>query len=325
MITKLEKAKKLIGNTPLIELNYKNIDLYAKLEYNNYSGSIKDRAAYNIISEGIKSGKIKEGTQIIESSSGNFAIALATLCKTLKLKFTAVIDPNINKLYEDLIRLMAHDVIKVDKLDKTGGYLLTRINTIAEICAGRDDIFWPNQYENPDNYKAYYKGLGNEICEHFEALDYIFIGVSSCGTITGLSRKIKEKFPDVKVVAVDVEGSVIFNTLPKKRTISGIGASKRPSIIEQALIDHVVHVSEKDMAAGTNALLNEQCIFAGASSGASYWAIKEFFKENKLENKKVLFLCPDKGFAYMENVYNANWKESMEIELAQNDQSAVAL
>lgn len=320
MIAALENLRPFIGNTPLKRLKSLTDQTYVKLEYNNFSGSVKDRAAFNIIYQGIKTGKIDSDTEIVESSSGNFGIALACLCRHLALKFTPVIDPNINAGYEHMLRLLTPYVLKVDRADHTGGYLLTRIKEVERICAERDNIFWPNQYENPDNYLAYFHGLGQEICDSFTTLDYIFIGVSSGGTITGLSQRLKQNFPDIKVIAVDVEGSVIFGQKPKKRHVSGIGASKKPEILKHALIDDIIHVSEQDIVKGCNDLLCKETIFGGASAGASYIAVANYFRSAPVKEKTVLFLCPDRGSAYIDTVYNRDWLHKLKMKDALESQ-----
>ncbi|KIO74911.1 pyridoxal-5'-phosphate-dependent protein subunit beta [Pedobacter lusitanus] len=312
MLKKLEKIKGFIGNTPLKKLEYGLFNLFVKLEYCNFTGSSKDRAAFSILKTAIQNGLINEETLIVGSSSGNFAIAVASMCKFLGLKFIPVIDPNINPLYEKQLELLAYDVVKVTKLDITEGYLLTRIETVEHICKSNQNSFCADQYNDPNNYKGYWDTLGVEIAENFDSLDYIFIGVSSGGTITGVSKKIKEKFPNVVIVAVDVEGSVIFSQKPIKRYVSGIGASKVPSIIHEAIIDDVIHVSQPHIVTGCYELLNEQALFAGASSGAVYYGIKEYFQERNIsKDANVLFICPDRGNAYMDTIYNAEWVKMM--------------
>lgn len=309
MLTKLKKIAKFIGNTPLMNLKYEEANLYAKLEYTNFSGSSKDRAAYSIICNGIESGSIKEGTTVIASSSGNLAIAIASICKLLDLKFIPVIDPNINKGYESLLHIISHKVIKVTVRDKTGGYLLTRIDTVNKVHEKIPDSFIADQYNDPFNYKGYY-ALGEEILSYMDQLDYIFIPVSSSGAITGISKSIRAKNADVKIIAVDVEGSVIFDQPPKKRYISGIGASQVPGIMKDAFIDDIVIVSQPDIIKGCFELLNEQAVFAGASSGAVYVAAKHFFKEVDPAHKPyALLVFPDKGFAYLDSIYNKEWIE----------------
>lgn len=315
MIDKLTRLDHLIGRTPLQNLCHEDLKLYAKLEYNNFSGSIKDRAAYNVILEGIKDGQINKDTSIIESSSGNFGISLAMICKHLGLKFTVVIDPNINHDYERLLRLLNCEIVKVDALDRTGGYLLNRIAKVNEICLNNPNMFWTNQYENPNNYKAYYNGLAEEIVENFKILDYLFVAVSSGGTIAGLSLRLKEIFPKLKVIAVDIEGSIIFGGVPQKRRISGIGSSKRPKIIDSALIDEVIHVTEVEIVMACNNLVRYHGIFGGASCGAAYHAICKYHKLGKLTPASyVLFLCPDKGYSYLDTVYSPAWLSNFELK-----------
>ena len=260
MIDKLNEIKPYIGNTPLQKCHFQGLDFYAKLEYFNFSGSVKDRAAYNILYNALTEGKINSKSVIIESSSGNLAIALSLLCRKLGLSFIAVIDKNTNSTYENLLKIMATKVIKVQKPDSTGGYLFSRIKMVKQLCSKSHNMFWTNQYENPDNYLAYYNTLGSEICDAFTKLDYVFVSVSSGGTITGISLRLKEKFENVKIIAVDVEGSLIFQSVPSQRYISGIGSSMRPSIIDKAVIDDVVHVSQKNMSYAAHDLLREQSL-----------------------------------------------------------------
>ncbi|SDH71578.1 cysteine synthase A [Pedobacter terrae] len=308
MLTKLQSIKKLIGHTPLVKLNHLAVSLYSKLEFHNFSGSIKDRAAYNILRAGIENGEINRETTIIESSSGNMAISLAMICKELGLKFIPVIDPNINKMNEAILKLFTKHVYKVQQEDKTGGYLLTRLETVKNLCLENKNAFWTNQYDNPNNYLAYYNTLGLEIAEEFDSLHYVFIAVSSGGTITGISMRLKEKFPNVKIIAVDIEGSVIFGNPPMKRHFSGIGSSKRPSILSNALIDEVIVISHEDAIEGSNKLIKEHGLFTGASSGAVYAAIEVFFKKNPHNlNEKALFICADRGISYLDNIYNSDW------------------
>lgn len=300
--------KSFIGNTPLRRLDVPGGNVYVKLEYNNYSGSIKDRAAHHILSKALERGEIGPGTTVIESSSGNFAIALSSICRMLGLRSIMVIDSNINSNYEKALRILADEVIKVTTRDPTGGFLLTRIEKVKELCATVPDAYWPNQYENQDNYLAYYEGLGEEICGAFDTLDYAFIAASTCGTITGLSKRLRERFPTIKVIAVDVEGSIIFQPQPGARHISGLGASKKSPLLSYASIDEVVLLSELDIVRGARSLLSEQGIFGGASAGAMYAAAWDRLTGNGTESGyNAVFLCPDRGNAYLDNIYNEQW------------------
>jgi 2,3-diaminopropionate biosynthesis protein SbnA len=317
MLKDLEDLSRFIGNTPLRRLNTANAHLYAKLEYNNFSGSSKDRAAYSMIYNAVRSGKINAETTVVASSSGNLAIALASICRILKVKFIPVIDPNINRDYEVLLNLMSYKVVKVGKRDKTGGYLLTRIDTVNEMCSRIDNSFCADQYGDPNNYKGYF-GLGDEIQSSFSELDYVFIAVSSGGAITGISRCLKEKMPGVRIIAVDVQGSVIFGQIPEKRYISGIGSSQASPIMKNAMIDDVIHVSQSNIISGCYELLKEQVLFAGASSGAVYFAAKGYFEVNQFKDKPTgVLIFPDKGSAYLDTIYNKEWEKDLLAKLQQ--------
>ncbi|MHA4262417.1 2,3-diaminopropionate biosynthesis protein SbnA (plasmid) [Bacillus cereus] len=308
MLKKLEKLGALIGNTPMIKLEDKKINLYAKLEYYNLMNSVKARAAYHILKSAIERGEVTEDSTIIESSSGNFAVAIATFCKYIGLKFIPVIDPNINESYKNFLSSMSYQVIKVNKRDETGGYLLTRLEKVKELLDTIPHAYWTNQYNNQDNFQAHYQGIGSELANDFNQLDYAFIGVSTGGTIAGVSKRLKEKFPNIKIVAVDSQGSVIFGDKPCKRYIPGIGASIVPGMIKNALIDDVVIVPEIKTVTGCYELFNKHAIFAGGSSGTSYYAIQQYF-ENKVfqYTPNVVFLCPDNGQAYTSTIYNPEW------------------
>ncbi|SFX17583.1 cysteine synthase A [Thermoactinomyces sp. DSM 45891] len=308
MLEKLQKLGHLVGSTPLVPLEHPSIHLYTKLEYHNLMNSVKARTAFYMLSSAIKRGEIHQDTTLIESSSGNLAIALATLCQYLKIKFIPVIDPNINGVYEDLLHSISYKVVKVTDRDATGGFLLTRLNKIQELLYSIPNAYWTNQYQNPDNYYAHYHGIGTELVQHFETLDYAFIGVGTGGTISGISNRLKEAFPNVKVIAVDSEGSVIFNDMPKKRYIPGIGASTVPELVKRAVIDEVVHISEQHTVEGCHQLFENHGIFAGGSSGTSYYAINQYFQDKTFVRKpNVVFLCPDNGVPYVQTVYNAEW------------------
>jgi cysteine synthase A len=309
----------LVGNTPLIKIDsdrLSNIDLYAKLEYYNPTGSVKDRAAQYIIKKLIDLGEIEKDTTLIESSSGNFGIALSSYCKQFGLKFCCVIDPNINSINETIINKLSTKTIKVTEPDSKGGYLLKRIETVKELLSSIPNSYWINQYANPYNAEAYYNTLGVELCNQMDSIDYVFLGVSSGGTITGVSKRIKENYPNAKIIAVDVEGSVIFGGLPKKRYIPGIGSSMVPDILKQALIDEVIVVDEFSTIDMCHELLEKHMIFAGGSSGSVLTAINKYFLNKVFVNKpNVVAIFPDRGDRYANTIFNSDWCDSLRKEI----------
>jgi cysteine synthase A len=207
----------------------KGMNLFAKLEYVNPVGSIKDRPAYWILTRAAERGEISEETTVVESSSGNFAAALAAFTHLVGLRFIPVIDPNISGAYESFLRRICPTVVKVEDRDDSGGFLKTRLQKVKELCATISNAYWTNQYANPDAMEAHYELTATEICADFDSLDYVFVGVSTAGTIAGVSRRLKEHYPNIQIIAVDTEApsslvghraSVIFPVLDR--------ASSRP-------------------------------------------------------------------------------------------------
>jgi len=308
LLDRLLFAKRIIRETPVVRLSHEKVDLYAKLEFMNGIGSIKDRPALWILQRAIQRRDIEPNTTVIESSSGNFACALATFCRILKLAFIPVIDPVVPPFYEAYLRAHCERVVKVEQRDDSGGYLRTRLRTVQTLLREIPNSYWTNQYENLDGMNAHYESTAAEICRAVPRLDYVFLGVSSAGTIAGVSRRLKEHYPGIKVIAVDAEGSVIFGQHPQKRHISGIGSSISPGLLRQALIDDVIIVPELATVTACHELLEQHELFVGGSTGTVYSAIQYYFSSRQLKDRpKVLFLCCDKGTAYLHNVYNREW------------------
>jgi cysteine synthase A len=316
LVTRLEYLRKTLRPTPNVQLAFEGIRLFAKLEYTNPVGSIKDRPAYWILKRAVERGDVNEGSTIIESSSGNFASALAAFCKLLGLKFIPVIDPNIQGTYESFLRRLCETVVKVEERDDTGGFLKTRLAMVKHLCETIKDSYWPNQYGNPDAMEAHYELTGGEIVADFPAMDYVFIGVSTAGTISGVSRRLKERWPGVKIIAVDTAGSVIFGDKPRKRHIPGVGSSIVPPLIRSALVDDVVLIPEKETAETCRELLATQGLFVGGSSGTAYAAIKRYAERIiKTTNGKiptVLMVCADRGTPYLDTVFDTTWAAKLE-------------
>src|SRR5213592_2189568 len=272
LATRLQLLRNTLRPTPHLHLPMEGMDLFAKLEYVNPVGSIKDRAAYWILTRAAERGEICEETTVIESSSGNFAAALAAFTHLVGLRFIPVIDPNISGTYESFLRRICPTVVKVEDRDDTGGFLKTRLEMVKHLCATIPNAYWTNQYGNPDAVEAHYELTAGEICADFASLDYVFIGVSTAGTIAGVSRRLKERYPQVRIVAVDTQGSVIFGDTPRKRHIPGVGSSIVPPLVSEALIDDVVLIPERETVAACRELLVTHGLFAGGSSGTAFAA-----------------------------------------------------
>ncbi len=305
LVARLEQLGRMLRPTPHVPLAAEGMHLFAKLEYMNPVGSIKDRPAFWILKRAAERGEICNETTVIESSSGNFAAALAAFTRLVGLRFIPVIDPNISATYESFLRRTCETVVKVEKRDDTGGFLKTRLQMVQQLCASTPHAYWTNQYGNPDAVDAHYHLTAGDICAEFDSLDYVFIGVSTGGTIAGVSRRLKERYPNVQIIAVDTEGSVIFGDAPKKRHIPGVGSSIVPPLLSEALIDDVVLIPERETVAACRELLVTHGLFAGGSSGTAFAAIKRL--ASKLARSTVLFLCADRGTPYLDTVFDPTW------------------
>ncbi len=322
LATRLELLRNTLRPTPHVQLAMKGLDLFAKLEYVNPVGSIKDRAAYWILKRAAERGEICEKTTVIESSSGNFAAALAAFTHLVglrfipvidpnisgALRFIPVIDPNISGAYESFLRRICPTVVKVEDRDDTGGFLKTRLQKVKELCATIPNAYWTNQYGNLDAIEAHYRLTATEICADFDSLDYVFIGVSTAGTIAGVSRRLKERYPNIRVIAVDAEGSAIFGSAPRKRHIPGIGSSIVPQLLSYAEIDDIVWISERETVQACQELLTSHGLFVGGSSGTAFAAVKRYAaRMPAYKHPTVLFLCADRGTAYLDTVFDPTW------------------
>src|SRR5213080_69256 len=313
LVTRLEQLRKTLRPTPHVPLAVEHMNLFAKLEYVNPVGSIKDRPAYWILKRAAERGEICEETTVIESSSGNFAAALAAFTHLVGLRFIPVIDPNISSTYESFLRRICPTVVKVEDRDDTGGFLKTRLEKVKELCATIPHAYWTNQYGNPDAMEAHYELTATEICADFDSLDYVFIAVSTAGTIAGVSRRLKEHYPDIRVIAVDTDGSAIFGGAPRKRHIPGVGSSIVPQMLSHAKIDDIVLMSERETVQACQELLTSHGLFVGGSSGTAFAAVKRYAaKMPAYKHPTVLFLCADRGTPYLDTVFDPTWATRLE-------------
>lgn len=309
LLDRITRLRAGLAETPLLSLPDDRLDLVAKLEFCNPTGSAKDRSALWILEQAIRRGDVTPDTTVVESSSGNFAIALATYCRALGIRFLPVIDPNCNAPTETYLRALCERVAKVEERDAAGGYLGSRLARVQELLAELPDAYWPNQYANPDAMAAHHRFTGGELVRALNRIDYLFVGVGTAGTLAGLSRRVKEKFPRCTVVAVDSVGSAIFGGRPARRLIPGIGSSIVPPLTGRALIDDLVLVPEARAVRACHELFARHGLYAGGSTGSVYAAIRAYFAERAVSGRApvVAFLAADRGHAYANTIYNPTW------------------
>lgn len=300
-----------IGNTPLIKLSnlFQNsgFEVYAKMELLNPGGSAKDRPALRMIQEAWKEGRIRPGTVIIESSSGNMAISLAMICKYLGLRFISVIDPRTTETNIQILKALDAKIDYVAEPDpETGEFLPARLTRVQQLLAEIPGSFWPNQYGNANNYLAHYHTTMKEIVTELGRVDYLFCSVSTCGTIRGLAEYARDHGLKTKIVAVDAQGSVIFGGNKGSRRFPGLGAGIVPPFCRKDLIDHIVYVSDWEIVKGCRALSQNESILAGASSGGIIAAVKRMEQEITPGSHCAVILH-DKGERYLDTVYSDSW------------------
>lgn len=300
-----------IGHTPLIRLDrlFKGapFQVYGKLEWMNPAGSAKDRPALYMLREAARRGEITSETVIIESSSGNLAISLAQLCCYWGIRFICVVDPRTTEQHKQIIRSFHGEIDLVSEPDPdTGEFLPARIARVQELLRQIPHVYWTNQYGNPDNYKSHAETTMKEIGDRLGPLDYLFVGVSSCGTIRGCMEYIRSRQWPTRIVAVDAEGSVIFGGAKGPRRFPGLGAGMTPSLHREDMADHVLYMSDIDCVRGCRELVRREAILAGASSGAVVSAVRRM-SGSIPAGAVCAVILPDRGERYLNTVYSDEW------------------
>ena len=296
-------AKELIGNTPLVRL--KKIEtafslkatLLAKLEYFNLTGSAKDRIALSMIEAAEKNGQLKDGSVIIEPTSGNTGIGLAAIASLKGYKTVIVMPDTMSKERIALMRAYGAEVVTSDGAYGMSG-AIKKAEELAKITPGS---FIPSQFENPANPLAHYLGTGREIYSDTDGKVDIFVaGVGTGGTVSGVGKYLKEQNPLVKIVAVEPRSSAVISTgVAGKHRIQGIGAGFIPKTLDTGVIDEILPVDDKDAFRAVGTLGKTEGIFVGISSGAALFAAITVAKRQENEGKTVVVLLPDSGDRYL--------------------------
>lgn len=301
-----------IGNTPTIQLNrmFKHVpfQVYVKLEMFNPGGSIKDRTSLNIIKRGLEKGEINQETTIIESSSGNLGIGLAQICHFIGLKFICVVDPKTTSQNLKMLKVYGAKIDMVPEPDpKTGEYLHARVARVQALQKEIPNSYWTNQYANPYNPGAHHQTMHEIIHALDRKLDFLFVSVSTCGTLRGCREYLRFfGLTDTKVIAVDARGSAIYNDPPTKRLIPGHGAARIPELMQPDLQDEVVHVTDIDCIVGCRRMLDSEAILVGGSSGGVLMAIEK--KRPEIPKDAVIAaIVPDGGDRYLDTIYSDEW------------------
>lgn len=313
-----ESVVSCIGATPLVRLSRcfpeEDVEVVAKLEFLNPGGSVKDRPARQIVEHALQAGAVQPGGHLIESTSGNFGVALAMVARVHRLRFTAVVDPKITSANRRLLGVLGARVEVVSTPDQRGGFLESRLRRVRELLDRSPEALWINQYANELNTRAHYETTGAEIIADVgRKVDCLVAAVSTTGTILGLARRLRAEGAEPQVVAVDAVGSVIFGGRPGPREVPGIGSSRVPELLVEAEIDRVVYVTDREAALACRELVSAEGILAGGSSGAVVAAIRKLLPTIDAP-ARILTLLPDRGERYLDTVYDDAWLRQLDSE-----------
>ena len=306
-ITEMSKiyksADELIGHTPLLELSriesaHKlQAKIIAKLEYFNPAGSVKDRIAKAMIEEAERAGKLKPGAVIIEPTSGNTGIGLASVAAARGYKAIIVMPETMSVERRQLMKAYGAEVVLSDGSKGMKG----AIAKAQELAASTPNSFIPGQFVNPANPKAHLETTGPEIFEDTDGQVDIFVaGVGTGGTVTGVGKYLKSKKPGVKIVAVEPASSAVLSTgVPGPHKIQGIGAGFVPDVLDTKIYDEIITVSNEDAFATGREFGRTEGVLVGISSGAALWAAIELAKRPENKDKNIVVLLPDTGDRYL--------------------------
>lgn len=293
----------LIGNTPLVRVdkfkekyNLKGI-IIAKVEYFNPAGSVKDRIAFAMLEEAEKQGLLNKDSIIIEPTSGNTGVGLAFAATVKGYKLILTMPDTMSVERRNLLKAYGAELILTPGAEGMRG----AIKKAEEIAAENNNSFIPQQFENKANPKIHKLTTAKEIWEDTEGQVDIFIaGVGTGGTITGVSEYLKEKNPNVKIVAVEPEASAVLSgEKPGPHKIQGIGAGFIPSILNTEVIDEIVRVTNEDALKTTKEAAHLEGMLVGISSGAALYAAKIIAEREENKDKNIVVLLPDTGARYL--------------------------
>ena len=286
----------LIGNTPIVNLEPSTgMKIYAKAEFLNLGGSIKDRVAKNMIEAAEREGKLRKGMTIVEPTSGNTGIGLALCGVRMGYNVIIVMPENMSEERKKIIKALGADLVLTPAEESLDG----SVNEAIRIASESDEYFVPQQFENPNNPDIHYITTGPEIWKQLDGKVDIFVsGLGSGGTLQGITKFLKEKNPELLSVAVEPKNvSALLGDEPGLHQIQGIGDGFIPSVLDVNLIDKVVTVTDEDAIETTRMLAKKQGLMCGTSSGANIWACMKMARKAG-RDKVIATVLPDRMERY---------------------------
>ncbi|MBD0695015.1 2,3-diaminopropionate biosynthesis protein SbnA [Streptomyces sp. CBMA123] len=287
--------------------------LFLKVEGFNFAGSIKLKAAREMVARAEESGALGPGSTLVESSSGNMGVALSVLAAARGYRFVCVTDSRCNEATRRTMESYGTEVHVITEPHPEEGFLGARIRHVRALLAEDERRVWLNQYLSPGNWMAHYRTTAPAIARQFPDLTVLFVGAGTTGTLMGCARYFRERRPSVRVVPVDSVGSVTFGTPPAPRHIPGLGTSVRPPLLDDSLVDPAIHVEERDTVRTCRELMRGGFLFGGSTgtavSGAVRW-LDEHHGDGMggVRNRvTAVTIAPDLGERYLDTVYHDEW------------------
>ena len=284
--------------------------LYLKCEGFNFAGSIKLKAANEMVESAERDGVLTQDSILVESSSGNLGVALSMIAASKGYRFLCVTDSRCNLSTRLLMEALGSQVHVVADLDSNGGFLGTRIDYVRALCASDDRYVWLSQYTNAGNWRAHYRTTAQEIARHFPRLDVLFIGTGTAGTLMGCARYFRQWHRPVRIVAVDSVGSVAFGGKPGRRMIPGLGMSMVPPLLDESFVDEVLRVEEANTIRTCHRMARRGFLFGGSTgtvvSGATDWLAR-----HDMRGITAVAIAPDLGERYLDTIYQTNWLQDL--------------
>jgi N-(2-amino-2-carboxyethyl)-L-glutamate synthase len=280
--------------------------LFLKCEGFNFAGSVKLKAANEMVEAAERSGVLRPGSVLVESSSGNLGVALSMIAASKGYGFICVTDSRCNLTTRLLMEALGSEVHVITEPDPISGYLGARMNYVRALCASDDRCVWLNQYTNAEAWKAHYRTTAPAIARQFPELDVLFVGAGTTGTLMGCARYFQERHPSVRIVAIDPVGSVSFGTPASRRMIPGLGMNVRPPLLDESYVDEVIHVEEADAIRACHRMARRGFLFGGSTgtvvSGAMSWLAR-----HDARDLTAVAIAPDLGERYLDTIYQTNW------------------
>lgn len=294
-----ENIIELIGNTPIIKLNLQGendiADIYVKLEKYNIGGSVKDRAALGMIEAAEKEGLLKKGGTIVEPTSGNTGISLALIGRTKGYNVIITMPESVSVERRAILKALGAELILIEAAKGMKGAIAEAERIVAE----NPGYFLPQQFKNKANPQKHYETTGEEIIKDFDSLDAFVSGVGTAGTLSGAGKKLKEAFPNIKLIAVEpLNSPVLSGGEPGKHILQGLGAGFVPENYNSEIVDEIIQISDDKAVEFGKRAAKEAGLFLGISSGAAIAAAYEVAKKLG-KGKKVLAISPDGGEKYL--------------------------